>query len=256
MSKKLISGALATMMAVSALSTGMVFADEVTPTDQMNKPTAEEKAEMRENADAHIQGIIDAYYPEIKDEWTQTAASMEALNTEIRDYMKAKIEGRKEALKEMRDEREEKIKMAKEEREEKVPMTEEEKAALTEEEKMAMKEERDAKKEDRDAKQAQRTEKKAEQAAKVEEKKAQVEERKEDRSQALAEKKEQRTATKESLVEAVEAGDTEAVKEMLDSMLAAMQNRLTLMTERFDQMMAKDTESEPMVEPETEPVTE
>tara|TARA_Y100000588_G_C14152566_1_gene881182 strand:- start:287 stop:1003 length:717 start_codon:yes stop_codon:yes gene_type:complete len=238
MSKKLISGALATMMAVSALSTGMVFADEVAPTDQMdNRPTAEEKAEMRENAEEHIQGIIDEYYPEIKDEWTQTAASIESLNTEIRDYMKAKIEGRKDSLQEMREAREEKVKMAKEERDEKAA--------------------------DRDAKQAERTEKKeerdtkqAEQAAKVEEKQAQVEERKEDRSQAVAEKKEQRSATKESLVEAVEAGDTEAVKEILDSMLAAMQNHLTLMTERFDQMMAKDTASEPMDEPETEPVTE
>jgi len=105
MKKRMLTGTLAMMMVVSALSTGMVFADETTTGDAEQGRGGAAKFEMMQNGgrgqggqeakeekraeqQEKMQGVIDEYYPEISDEWNEVHEDMKTTTDAIRDLVK------------------------------------------------------------------------------------------------------------------------------------------------------------------------
>jgi len=109
MKRRMLTGTLAMMMVVSALSTGMVFADETTTDGAVQGRGGAEKIQMmqdgvrgqggkeakeenRAEQQEKMQGVIDEYYPEISDEWNEVHEDMKTTTDAIRDLRPEKSE--------------------------------------------------------------------------------------------------------------------------------------------------------------------
>lgn len=103
MKKRLLTGTLVAVMALSSMTTGLSFADETTPVDNTDKQAGimrvmkgsklgeklGERVKMsKEERDAEMQTIIDEHYPEISDEWNSLKDSIQSKQEEIREIAK------------------------------------------------------------------------------------------------------------------------------------------------------------------------
>lgn len=109
MKKRILTGTLVAVMALTAMTTGLSFADETLTDDTkvgragiekmqarqggMNKEgrggaNMEDRQAKKEERDAEMQAVIDEYYPAISDEWNELKAEIEAKQDEIREIVK------------------------------------------------------------------------------------------------------------------------------------------------------------------------
>ncbi len=248
MNKKILTGTLAVVMALSAMSTGLTFADEVvTGTEgseevtiiKVKRLTEEEREAQKIEKDAEMQAVIDQYYPEISDEWNATKNSVESLKTEIGEYVKERTEAKKLDREEQSEERKENKEANKEARvkdkkeegktnlegltQEEIEAMKAERTPLTDEEKAANREEK-------------RTDKQEGKDANLAEKEAAKTEKNEERKENAKVKREEIKAGAEEFDTAVDAGDEENIKLILDEKLAHMKTLLETMQTKFDEM--------------------
>ena len=110
MKKRVLTGTLVAVMALSAMTTGLSFADETVTTDEnkigragiekmqggrqggMNKEgrgeeNAEDRQATKEEREAEMQALIDEHYPEISDEWNELKTDIETAQEEIRELV-------------------------------------------------------------------------------------------------------------------------------------------------------------------------
>ncbi len=99
MKKRVLTGTLVAVMALSSMTTGLSFADETVTSAQntdskpgimrMAKGSQEgEKVRMtKEERDAQMQSVIDEHYPEISDEWNALKDNIQAKQDQVRELV-------------------------------------------------------------------------------------------------------------------------------------------------------------------------
>jgi len=102
MKKRLLTGTLVAVMALSSMTTGLSFADETITTDntderpgvmrimkgsQLGEKMQERIKLSKEERDAEMQAVIDEHYPEISDEWNGLKEDIQAAQDQVRELV-------------------------------------------------------------------------------------------------------------------------------------------------------------------------
>jgi len=102
MKKRLLTGTLVAVMALTSMTTGLSFADETTSVDNTENKTGimrimkgnksgekvgERLQVSKEERDAEMQAVIDEHYPEISDTWNDLKDDIQSAQDEIRELV-------------------------------------------------------------------------------------------------------------------------------------------------------------------------